>query len=590
MESSEETKQKVPQDRTSRYKRQRSLSDSILCFVDNHFGVDEVDGLNITVGQDRGGRNITTSGNVQVEWDGELNDIPILVQLFAQSLGRLTKLGTSIIRRDLRERSLPLVRVSQLQTKMRLGLVNKEFSSVQNLSGDQMIGLNFADEGEASAFSRAINERLAVKQRRREERRRQSDQQQRPSQLQQSPIPSQPQQTPVHAPPALPPKDDNKKRSGKKGNKNKNKISKEQIGMPTDFKHITHVGFDPDKGFSQFNMDEKLQGFFNMVGVSQQHLSDTRTREFIYDFIERHGGVEKAMQETQRYSTSPNPLGVPEVSHMPPPPANTLSPPTPPPSIPSRNSFSGSRAAPPPPPPRTNNHAPPPPPPVSAPPPPPPHSRGHMPPPPGQIIAGQKSSPLPPPPHAANTPPPPPPTSTIPTHHHHHHHHHGHSVGTRAAPPPPPSAPPPSSGGALPPPPPPPPPPAASGPPPVPGGPPPAPRPPAPAPAPVNDMRSALLEQIRSGSTLKKVEPVERPPPTDSRSQLLDQIRGGVKLNKVEETANGSGDHKSAGPQLEGMALDLHRALMGRALAMQSESDDDDEEDVDEDDEWDDDD
>lgn len=44
-----------------------------------------------------------------------------------------------------------------------------------------------------------------------------------------------------------------------------NANSKEQIGMPTDFKHITHVGFDPDKGFSQFNMDEKLQGFFNMV-------------------------------------------------------------------------------------------------------------------------------------------------------------------------------------------------------------------------------------------------------------------------------------------------------------------------------------
>ncbi|ROT85032.1 putative wiskott-Aldrich syndrome protein [Penaeus vannamei] len=209
---------------------------------------------------------------------------------------------------------------------------------------DQMIGLNFADEGEANAFSRAINERLAVKQRRREERRRQSDQQQRQSLHPQPTIPSQPQQTPVHAPPALPPKDDNKKRSGKKANKNKNKISKEQIGMPTDFKHITHVGFDPDKGFSQFNMDEKLQGFFNMVGVSQQHLSDTRTREFIYDFIERHGGVEKAMQETQRYSTSPNPPGAPEVSHMPPPPANTLSPPTPPPSIPSRNSFNEEKA------------------------------------------------------------------------------------------------------------------------------------------------------------------------------------------------------------------------------------------------------
>ena len=44
-------------------------------------------------------------------------------------------------------------------------------------------------------------------------------------------------------------------------------FSKEQIGIPTNFKHITHVGFDPDRGFSQFNVDEKLQGFFDMVNM-----------------------------------------------------------------------------------------------------------------------------------------------------------------------------------------------------------------------------------------------------------------------------------------------------------------------------------
>lgn len=134
MEGSEETSQKVPQEKPSSYRRRRSLSDTILCFVDNHFGVDDVDGLSITVGQNRGGRNIATSGKVQVEWDGEMNDIPLLVQLFAQSLGRLSRIGTSIIRRDLKERHIPLVGFTQLQTNMRLGLVNKEFSSQQDLS------------------------------------------------------------------------------------------------------------------------------------------------------------------------------------------------------------------------------------------------------------------------------------------------------------------------------------------------------------------------------------------------------------------------------------------------------------------------
>ncbi|KAK7080960.1 hypothetical protein SK128_011306, partial [Halocaridina rubra] len=347
---------------------------------------------------------------------------------------------------------------------------------------EQMIGLNFADDGEANQFNQAIRERLAAKQRKREERKRQSEQQHRLP-LHTHEEPHRPSQTSFNS--SYVSSKDNKKKNNKKGSKSKSRLSKEQIGMPTDFKHITHVGFDPDKGFSQFNVDDKLEGFFKMVGVSQKQLSDDRTRAFIYDFIEKNGGVEKAVLETQRFSTQPPPLPPPisnSVYPHPPPPlpptTNSLSPSTPP-SFPCR--VPSTRIAPPPPP-RTNlHHAPPPPPPNSAPPPPPLNSRAPMPPPPTQIMAGQKKSPLPPPPPSASIPPPPPPTSTIPTL--------AHSTTSRAAPPPPPTM---AHNNAPRPPPPPP-----SGAP----APPAAPKPPGP---PMTDARSALMDQIRSGgNTLK---------------------------------------------------------------------------------------
>ncbi|XP_071525385.1 uncharacterized protein [Panulirus ornatus] len=550
------------------YKMFRCISDSLLHLVSfsGNEGVDEVDGLKISLGQEKQGKVPHKLTDVQVEWDGEPSDLPVLLKVVTQSIITLSRTRLSTICQSVQKRRLPFVGLPQLQMRMRLGLIRAQSTSLPELHRDQMIGLNFADEGEANAFNQAISERLAAKQRKKEERRRQGEQQQRQLQQQQPFQQQQQRQQPQssYVPPYVPPYKDTKKKNSKKGSKNRNKLSKDEIGMPTDFKHITHVGFDPDTGFSQFNVDEKLQTFFNMVGVSQQQLSDTRTREFIYDFIAKNGGVEKAVQETQRYATQPsNTSSSMDYSSMspPPPPAKSVPPPTPP-TVPLHNSFAGSRAAPPPPPPRSNNHGHPhpPPPPSSAPPPPPPHPRGPMPPPPGQIVAGQKTTPLPPLP-TTSAPPPPPPTSTIPTHLHH---------GGKAAAPPPPPPPPPANG--APPPPPPPLPPGGKH-----------------AGGASMDARSALLDQIRNGSTLKKVEPVERPPPTDSRSQLMDQIRSGIKLNPVEVHGEGGGAVKSSEPKLEGLARDLHHALMSRALAMQSDDDSDDDDD-DEEDEWDDDD
>ncbi|XP_050696454.1 actin nucleation-promoting factor WASL-like isoform X2 [Eriocheir sinensis] len=571
---------------------QRSASDTMLATL-THKTSDTHDGLSVTLSVDD--CTIAKPADVRVSWDGQPSDLPLLFQLVSVGLvGAVNGCAKVRQRAGRHARRLPFVGVSRLQTLMHLGrLRSSSSSSVPETCGDQMIGLNFADESEANSFNTAISDRLAAKLKKREERKRMSEQQQQQQQQQRptsvhsthqqqnvSHLHHQPQQQQQPQPPQQPKphyvspytNNDLRKKGTKKGNKKTTKLSKNEIGMPMDFKHITHVGFNPDTGFSQFNMDDKLEGFFNMVGVSQKQLSDSRTREFIYDFIEKNGGVEKAIQETQRHSSrgSPPPPIIPSSAMLPPPPAKSSVPPPPPPTVPSHTPTQGTRAAPPPPPPRNTNHGhpPPPPPPGFAPPPPPPHSRSPMPPPPGQVMAGKKTTPLPPlPPPTTNhhqTPPPPPPTSTIPSLQHHHPHHHS----TKAAAPPPPPPPAPPANGMAPPPPPP-----------LPAGP--------PGGGAATDTRSALLEQIRAGSThLKKVEPVERPAATDSRSQLMDQIRTGFSLKPVEDGSDSSGP-KSAEPKLEGLALDLHRALAMRATAIQS--DDDDDSDSEEDDEWDDD-
>lgn len=44
----------------------------------------------------------------------------------------------------------------------------------------------------------------------------------------------------------------NRKKKGKEKTK-KSKLKKEDIGHPTDFQHITHVGWDPNTGFDVSN-------------------------------------------------------------------------------------------------------------------------------------------------------------------------------------------------------------------------------------------------------------------------------------------------------------------------------------------------
>ena len=47
----------------------------------------------------------------------------------------------------------------------------------------------------------------------------------------------------------------------------KQKLTKDDIGFPSDFKHVSHVGWDPNKGFALENADPTLLQFFARVRI-----------------------------------------------------------------------------------------------------------------------------------------------------------------------------------------------------------------------------------------------------------------------------------------------------------------------------------
>uniref|UniRef100_UPI0037E80A03 WASP like actin nucleation promoting factor b isoform X2 n=1 Tax=Semicossyphus pulcher TaxID=241346 RepID=UPI0037E80A03 len=324
------------------------------------------------------------------------------------------------------------------------------------------------------------------------------------------------------------------KREKKGGGKGKKKrLTKADIGTPSNFQHIGHVGWDPNTGFDLNNLDPELKNLFDMCGISEAQLKDKETSKVIYDFIEKKGGVEAVKNELRRQA--------------PPPPPSRGGPPPPPPHH---------SSAPPPPPPARGRGAPPPPPPsrapVSAPPPPPPSRPG-------------MSAPPPPPPSRGSLPPPPPPAHA--------------SLPVAPPPPPPPPSSIPSGGGAPPPPPPPPPP----------GPPPPAP-PPLPTEANGGDSgqpgKSALLNQIRSGTQLKKVEQKERPVSSTGRDALLDQIRQGIQLKAREDNSDSSPSTPAPSAGIVGALMEVMQKR-SRAIHSSDEDDEDDEdEDFEDEDEW----
>lgn len=242
---------------------------------------------------------------------------------------------------------------------------------------DSQIGLNFADETEASIFQQTIEAKVLERKQRRE--RKQASRKQHQSNLNNNGVTTLGVGNGVNVPvknpslsgtgsyPVINSAGNTTSLGGKKSDKRK--IKKEDIGLPTNFQHISHVGWDPNHGFDLENVDPNLKKFFQKAGVDERALQDKDTRDFIYDFIDKHGGVEAALREVNsqeeinKIVPPPPPRATPLANHpsrpappsrAPPPPGqprNTPSQKAPPPPAPVKASSAIPVCAPPPPPP-----------------------------------------------------------------------------------------------------------------------------------------------------------------------------------------------------------------------------------------------
>lgn len=62
-------------------------------------------------------------------------------------------------------------------------------------------------------------------------------------------------------------------------------------------------------------LDPSLKTLFDQAGLSAQQLQDKETATFIYDFIEKHGGVE-ALKREQTLKPQPAPPPAPMAPPM----------------------------------------------------------------------------------------------------------------------------------------------------------------------------------------------------------------------------------------------------------------------------------
>ena len=295
----------------------------------------------------------------------------------------------------------------------------------------------------------------------------------------------------------------------KKKSSSGGKIDKSMIGAPSGFKHVAHMGFSAEHGFSSENVDPTWQALLEQLGSLGISEKDIRQNEsFIKDFVGKRGGPGAAAK--------PTPPAAPKAKKVPPPaPTSKRKAPPPPPAPRSRHAATASTASassaapPPPPPPRSGGGS-------AAPPPPPP--------PPARAPAG------------SNVPPPPPPPMRP-------------AAGGSAPPPPPP--PPPMGGGGAPPPPPPPPPAGGS----------------APLPPP-QDGRGALLASIQGKGVhnLKKTD--SSAPPPAGRAAVGGAAAGAAAGAGAGAAAVASG---SDSPSASGGDGDLASALAA-ALSQRKEN------------------
>ncbi|XP_057212624.1 actin nucleation-promoting factor WASL [Triplophysa rosa] len=177
---------------------------------------------------------------------------------------------------------------------------------------DCQVGLNFADVTEAECFFTVVEEKISQRNCRFEKQQRKgSDSRDRGSLPPLPPpngfgTPTMPPTVSINVPNRIAPTKSKKEKKEKEKKKKKGpKFFKGDIGAPSGFTHVSHLGMGGN------TMDPDLKKLLSCAGISEADLDDSETSQLIYDVIERSGGMEAVKKEVhqQEYTHPPVPQG-----------------------------------------------------------------------------------------------------------------------------------------------------------------------------------------------------------------------------------------------------------------------------------------
>ncbi|KAI3639881.1 hypothetical protein MIR68_002195 [Amoeboaphelidium protococcarum] len=77
-------------------------------------------------------------------------------------------------------------------------------------------------------------------------------------------------------------------KKGKKSGGGGGRIDKSQIGQPSNFRHLTHVGYSAEGGFNMVNVPPEWNKVFEKAGITEEQLKDQSTAKFIFDFMSNY--------------------------------------------------------------------------------------------------------------------------------------------------------------------------------------------------------------------------------------------------------------------------------------------------------------
>jgi hypothetical protein len=103
----------------------------------------------------------------------------------------------------------------------------------------------------------------------------------------------------------------------------KGKLDKSMIGAPTDFQHVSHVGYSAQSGFSVQNIPMEWKIIFQKAGITDEQLQDKKQKKVVKQFMKDNAHLLGGVSSPALAQPAPG-SSQPKRAPPPPPPSRGL--------------------------------------------------------------------------------------------------------------------------------------------------------------------------------------------------------------------------------------------------------------------------